>query len=378
MDMSMKCDIILPVCDQFEFTKDCIGSIRKYTDTPYRLIIINNGTNPDTKRLLDGLERDGSVETTIVHNDHNIGWVKALNKGMELSTAPFVCFQNDDTLVTAGWLRKMITTLDMHPQFGLINPSWEGRPAGVTVDRYNEVLERKGAGRFIETDWCRGFSVVVKRSVMERIGDVDERYGLAYFDDVDYSVTAIEAGFLCLKALDTYVYHHKNVTFFEILKGPKWNELHEKNKKVYYKKWGKPLKIAVMPDPASLRDAFLAQEMIDLVYELARKQHRVHVWSSNAAFAGKIVHTNVVVHHLQRSFLGAGRFFDLMLNAAKKVSKRYDAVFVQNAKHAARLRARFAGKLDIYDDDGKNFKECVTEKTRQLKENTKGSINVEM
>jgi len=80
--MSMKCDIILPVCDQYDFTKKCIESIVEHTDTPFRLIIINNGSNPDTRKLLNELDNNSEVETTIIHNDHNIGWVKALNKGM--------------------------------------------------------------------------------------------------------------------------------------------------------------------------------------------------------------------------------------------------------------------------------------------------------
>ncbi|GAI94267.1 unnamed protein product, partial [marine sediment metagenome] len=233
----MKCDIILPVCDQYKFTKKCIESIIRNTDTPYRLIIINNGKNPDTKMFLENLSRqrrdpvelhqeklhtgknNKNVEFTVVNNDHNIGWVKALNKGIELSTAPYICFQNDDTVVTHGWLRKMINILKLQENFGMINPIWEERPKNLSIDRYNAILERKNKKRFIETDWCRGFSAVFKRAVIEKIGKVDEVYGLAYFDDVDYSVTAIDAGFLALRALDTYVYHHRNVTFFEVLKG---------------------------------------------------------------------------------------------------------------------------------------------------------------
>jgi len=123
-----KCDIILPVCDQYDFTKKCVESIIENTDTPYRLIVINNGKNPDTRKFLDELGQREDVETTIVHNNHNVGWVKALNKGIKLSNAPYVCFQNDDTIVTRGWLRKMIDTLKLQENFGMINPTWCDRP----------------------------------------------------------------------------------------------------------------------------------------------------------------------------------------------------------------------------------------------------------
>ena len=48
----MKCDIILPICDQFEYTKGCIESIIAKTHTPYRIIIINNGKDEHTRIYL--------------------------------------------------------------------------------------------------------------------------------------------------------------------------------------------------------------------------------------------------------------------------------------------------------------------------------------
>ena len=352
----LKCDIILPVCDQYEFTKKCIESIMRNTDTPYRLIIINNGTNPATKRLLDGLERNKEIETTIVHNARNVGWVKALNKGIDLSKSPYVCFQNDDTVVTAGWLKKMINTLKTRADFGIINPTWEGRPPNVSIDKYNLTLERNKE-RFIETDWCRGFCAVIKRSVIEKIGKVDEIYGLAYFDDVDYSVRAIEAGFVALRALDTYVYHHRNVTFFEVLKGKKWNELHEKNKLIYYKKWGKPLKVVII-----LNDrAFLRKEILDRIEEavfyLARKQHRIDIWSPGKA-PGRFRHTNVKMKVSNWPLLKLRVSIDLGLNKTKKPDKRYNAVF-KNADDPA-------------------FPEFVKETVDHMKEKTKDTVRVKV
>ena len=347
-----KCDIILPVCDQYKFTKNCIESIIRHTDTPYRLIIVNNGTNPETRQLLDELDKRKDVETTIVHNETNIGWVKALNGGIELSRAPFICFQNDDTIVTRSWLRKMISTLNSNENFGMINPSWEGRPNGISIDDYNAELERSGR-KFIETDWCRGFSAVIKRSVVERIGKVDEIYGPAYFDDVDYSVTAIEAGFLCLKALDTYVYHHRNVTFFEVLKGRKWNELHEKNKLIYYKKWGRPLKIVVV-----LGKVDSGMEKIKkAIFHLARKQHHIDIWGPKT-LERQFRHTNIRVKPHYPPFSKALLGFDLSMNRRKRQEKRYDAVF------------RFTG--------GHDFAESVTQAVDEMKERTKESIDASL
>jgi len=352
-----KCDIILPVCDQFDFTKKCIESIVENTDSPFRLIIINNGKNPDTRRLLDELQRNPDVETTIVHNARNIGWVKALNKGIELSSAPYICFQNDDTIVTQGWLRKMINILNLKPEFGLINPSWEGRPAAFSIDAFNTVLEKRGRERFVETDWCRGFSVVIKRAVVEKIGKVDEIYGLAYFDDVDYSVCAIEAGFIALVALDTYVYHHRNVTFFEVLKGPRWNELHEKNKLIYYKKWGKPLKLVITLNKKTLKDNRILDRVEETAFYLARKQHHVEIWSPRAV-SRRFRHTNMRIRVYGGFLMKILPAINLYSNKRKKTDKKYNAVFK--------------------DVDRSDFPRLARETVDRIKEKTKELIHAGM
>jgi len=355
---NMKCDIILPVCDQFDFTKKCIESIIKCTDTPHRLIVINNGKNPKTKEFIEQIIKDGKIEITVVHNEYNIGWVKALNKGIELSNAPYVCFQNDDTVVTKGWLRKMINKLNLNNEFGLINPEWEGRPRNISIDRYNNILEKINPGDFIETDWCRGFSVVIKRAVIEKIGKVDEIYGLAYFDDVDYSVTAIESGFKALKALDTYVYHHRNVTFFEILKGPKWNKLHEKNKLIYHRKWGRPLRIAIRLDDKINKCSSALDKLENTVFYLARKQHHIDI-RTPVNFNTRFRHTNVCVKFYPKPLFKICADFALNSNKKKKNEKRYNAVF-------------------NYDLSNKDMDKYIIETVDRMKEETKELINVEV
>ena len=351
---SLRCDIILPVCDQYEFTKNCIDSIVKNTDTPYRLIIINNGNNPKTHKLLDELEAAKNIETSIVHNGRNIGWVKALNVGIEISDAPYVCFQNDDTIVTQGWLRKMIATLKSGEDFGMINPTWEGRPSSVSIDRYNAMLET-GAKKFIKTDWCRGFSALMKRSVIEKVGKVDEVYGLAYFDDVDYAVRAAEAGFQILRALDTYVYHHRNVTFFEVLKGKRWNELHEKNKRIYYKKWGRPLKLVMVLDKKMCNDPRKIEKVEETMFYLARKQHHIDIWMPRR-IKDRFEHTNIRLRVCPWPFLAIWLPFNLHLNKRKRNEKRYNAVF-------------------NYDSGSDEY---IKETVDSMKEKTKESINVEL
>ena len=41
----MSCDIIIPVWNQLDLTKECIESIRRTTHYPYKLILIDNASD---------------------------------------------------------------------------------------------------------------------------------------------------------------------------------------------------------------------------------------------------------------------------------------------------------------------------------------------
>jgi len=269
----------------------------------------------------------------------------------------------------------MITALGSSTEFGLINPSWEGRPPNMSIDRYNLFLENRTKKTYVETDWCRGFSVVLKRAVMEKIGTIDEIYGLAYFDDVDYSVTAIEAGFRCLLSLDTFVYHHRNVTFFEILKGPKWNELHEKNKHIYYHKWGRPLKVFIRIPGDVLKNEGQRERIEEMVYYLARKQHRVYLWCSDSRLKNSIFHTNIVVRAFPCCSSDVLAEMDLFFNARKKEAKRYNAVFVGDERMAASFSKRYQALRVFGWKAGDPVDTFIKHTVDRLKEKTKENEN---
>ena len=200
--------------------------------------------------------------------------------------------------------------------------------------------------------------MVIKRRVIEKIGNVDEIFELGYFDDVDYSVRAIEAGFLCVKALNVYVHHERNVTALDVLRNDKWNELHEKNKLIYYKKWGRPLKIDIILDNKNAcKNPDTLTQIRNAIFYLARQQHRVNVWTA-VRLEDKFQHTNVRLKRCNPVFLNLFTFFDLYLNQKKKPEKRYNAVF----------------KYTQMDDFAGSVKETVD----RIKKKTKETINVNM
>ena len=78
----------------------------------------------------------------------------------------------------------------------------------------------------MEMNQCQGFCMLIKREVIERIGYLDERFGIGGFDDTDYSMRAYRAGYKSVSVYSSYVYHKEHKSFDKIGKRKKIQEFY--------------------------------------------------------------------------------------------------------------------------------------------------------
>ena len=116
----MRCDIIIPVWNQLERTRECIDSVRENTRASYRLVIIDNASDKPTKEYLESL-RGALPGIVLKRNKDNLGFIKVVNQGMKESNSEYVCVLNNDTVVTAGWLSEMIGVAGSEGGIGVVN-----------------------------------------------------------------------------------------------------------------------------------------------------------------------------------------------------------------------------------------------------------------
>jgi GT2 family glycosyltransferase len=75
------------------------------------------------------------------------------------------------------------------------------------------------------------------RSTWERVGPLDEAFGIGFFEDDDYCRRVEAAGLRVACADDVFVHHHLSASF-DALKAERKRELFERNKAIYEAKWG--------------------------------------------------------------------------------------------------------------------------------------------
>ncbi len=240
------CNIIIPVWNQLEATRDCINSIKRCTEYPYRLIIVDNASDYETATYLEDLKKSSDTDVMLVRNEKNEGFIKAVNKGISLSKTAYLCILNNDTLVTDGWLSEMVNVLDKNPLIGIVNPSsnalGQKLPYGTTPGEFAESSKTQ-SGLFVELGSAFGFCMLVGKKLFDTIGLFDEVYGMGNFEDTDFSLRAKEKGYKTVRAFASYVYH-KESRSFNLLSGFKKD--FERNRQIFESKWGRTKRTTVV------------------------------------------------------------------------------------------------------------------------------------
>ena len=81
------------------------------------------------------------------------------------------------------------------------------------------------------------FCVALRRETYERLGPLDEQFGIGMFEDDDYSHRIKVAGLRVVCAADVFIHHFGQAAFKQLIASGKYNPLFEENRRRYEKKW---------------------------------------------------------------------------------------------------------------------------------------------
>jgi GT2 family glycosyltransferase len=232
--------IVILTHNQLDFTRLCVESIRRCTDEPYELVFVDNGSTDGTVTYLQGL-----AGATVLTNAENRGFPAAANQGIGAAKGTQVVLLNNDTVVTTGWLARLLRALHSDARIGLVGPTSNCVSGEQQVAlRYEDVAGVDGfawdwgkanGGIVVDTDRLVGFCLLIRRAVIDKIGLLDERFGLGCFEDDDYCLRALKAGFRLVIARDAFVHHFGGRTFAG--SGIDFAGLMAKNSRLFQEKW---------------------------------------------------------------------------------------------------------------------------------------------
>lgn len=233
--------IIILAWNEVAYTRMCIESVQAHTSQPYELILVDNGSidgTPDYLATVHGAQ--------VIRNEENLGFPKGVNQGIQAASGDYVLLLNNDTLVTEGWLDRLTACAESADDVGMVGP-YSNYVVGDQLLKvpYTETsqlpafaarLAWRNRGRAVETMRLIGFCLLIKRSALERVGLLDEAFGIGTFEDDDLSMRMRMAGYRLLIAEDAFVHHFGSRTF--IGQGVDTEGLLEGNFERFRTKWG--------------------------------------------------------------------------------------------------------------------------------------------
>ena len=125
-------DIIVCVHNALDDVERCLSSLMENTSQPYNLIIINDGSDEKTSDFLRVFANKYS-NSKLIKNEIAIGYTRAANQGLHISTSDLVILINSDTVVSKEWSDRMAAAILSGKNIGIVGPlsntaSWQSVP----------------------------------------------------------------------------------------------------------------------------------------------------------------------------------------------------------------------------------------------------------
>ncbi|MFH8087098.1 MAG: glycosyltransferase, partial [Candidatus Aenigmatarchaeota archaeon] len=236
--------IIIPVYNNIKYTMNCLKSILNNTGGSFEVIVVNDASTDDTLKIL----REKVKNIKIINNETNLGFIESCNRGAKASLGKYLCFLNNDTIVTKDWLPPLVDLIkkDFVGAVGakLVYPDGRLQEAGGIIwkdgsgwnyGRYDDP-ETPEYNFVREVDYCSGAVLMVKKDLFERIGGFSLEFKPAYYEDTDLCFNIRKFGYKVLYQPKSVVIHYEGITSgTDTRKGIK--RYQEVNKQKFFEKW---------------------------------------------------------------------------------------------------------------------------------------------
>lgn len=194
----MKYSVVIPTYNHCEkYLKPCVDSIIKYSDmNDIELIISANGCTDNTIDYLRYL-RTAIPFLKVKWDDRPLGYAKATNLGIVAATTQKIVLLNNDVILLDQkknqWLEMMESPFISNEKVGISGPVIQ--------------MSQEANNAF-----CVFFCTMIDRKVFDKIGLLNEEYGVGTGEDVEFCIEAVRAGFEMAESapkqvFNQYMYH---------------------------------------------------------------------------------------------------------------------------------------------------------------------------
>lgn len=214
-----KTAIVLVNWNSYEFTHQCLISLKECKPANFDIIVVDNGSADSSGEQI----KKEHTEIILIKSDTNLGFAGGNNLGIKYVLErpyKYVMLLNNDTFVEPDFMDVLINYMDENPDVGLIQPKiffhnnrnmlWNG---GSYFNKLITLPYTRGYFRndkpkynyIEEVNWVTGCAFLTRTDILKKTGLLEEKFFI-YFEDVDLSLRIKNAG-------HRLIYHPKSVIY---------------------------------------------------------------------------------------------------------------------------------------------------------------------
>ncbi len=206
--------VIIPTKNRQESVEDCILSVAKANippDTQIECIVVDNNSTDDTAKLVQELLSRLPFPGRYVFHAKP-GTASARNAGLRHASGDVVAFTDDDCYVHENWLVEIEKLFSLDEDIEVAGGRvelYDDKDLPITIKTSLDPMILKRAHQV--RGFSHGCNTVARRSLIDRIGAFDERFGTGTplpAEDADFVYRAYKSGAKMRYSPEFVVYHH--------------------------------------------------------------------------------------------------------------------------------------------------------------------------
>lgn len=228
----MKLSIVIVNYNVAYFLEHCLYSVRNACrNIETEVFVVDNNSVDNSLSML----KEKFPEVILIANKDNVGFSRANNQAMRLSSGEYILLLNPDTVVEENTFEKCIDFMDSHPDAGglgikmidgggkFLPESKRGFPSvWVSFCKMSGLTKlfpnsKKYAGYYMghlsedktnQVDILAGAYMLMRKECLDKVGLLDEDYFM-YGEDIDLSYRIIKGGYKNYYFPEARIIHYK-------------------------------------------------------------------------------------------------------------------------------------------------------------------------
>src|SRR3989338_2458408 len=204
----MEISVIIVNWNTKKLLENCLRSIFRFTKgITFEVIVVDNGSTDGSVQMV----KNKFPQVKLIPNSKNLGFTKANNQGIKAARGKYILLLNSDTYLIENSFKKLKEEADRLDNLGVLGPKllnedksiqqsagffphlpqilwWmtflDDLPSGTLLKPYH-VDHNSFYTKDREVDWVTAAAILVPKSVIKRVGALDEKIFM-YGEEIEF------------------------------------------------------------------------------------------------------------------------------------------------------------------------------------------------